>query len=102
MSTQTDKNIRRIVKIGTVLVIIGIGLNFLVLWTLGLFDVASVLLGLYLAFWAYVVGTVLLIVLSIWLLVNRTSSLPERRSVKPEIENHTGVARDLMGRRKVA
>jgi hypothetical protein len=102
MSTPTDKHIRRIVEIGAVLVIIAIGLNFLVTVTLGSLEVSSVLLTLYVSFWAYVLGNVMLIVLSIWLFVRRKFSLPDRRSVRQEIEDHEGAAGDLMCPRKVA
>jgi hypothetical protein len=71
MSTNNDKNVKRVIEAGMALVMIGVGLNALVMWTLGAFDAASVLLALYVGFWAYVLGTMALIVLSIWLVFMR-------------------------------
>ena len=67
MNTHTEKSVQRIIEVGTILVIIGVGLNAIVGHTLGAFDAASVVLALYFAFWAYVLGATLLVVLSIWL-----------------------------------
>lgn len=76
MSTNNNKNVQRVIETGMALVIIGVGLNALVTWTLGAFDAASVLLALYVGFWAYVLGTMALIVLSIWLVFRRKQPVP--------------------------
>ena len=102
MSTKTHKNVQRIVASATAPVVIGVGLNIVVMQTLGSFSAASVILALDLAFWAYALGNIVLIVLAIWLFVRGMFSRPERRSVKPEIEDPDGVARDRMSPRKVA
>ena len=75
MSTNNHKNVRRIIKAGMALVMIGVGLNAFVKWTLGAFDAGSVLLALYVGFWAYALGTMALIVLSIWLVLMKKETL---------------------------
>jgi hypothetical protein len=55
---------------------IGIGLNLVVGQTLGSFSVASVLLALYVAFWAFALGSVALIAVTIWVLLTRKPLLP--------------------------
>jgi hypothetical protein len=47
----------------TAVVFFGVGLNIFVTETLGAFGAASVLLALYLAFWSYVLGIVILFLL---------------------------------------
>jgi ABC-type proline/glycine betaine transport system permease subunit len=76
MSTNNNKNVHLVIETGMALVIIGVGLNALVTWTLGSFDAASVLLALYVGFWAYVLGTMALIILSIWLVLMRKQPVP--------------------------
>ena len=56
MDTQTLNNIQRTVAIATALVVIGGGLNILVMETLGSFDPAVVILALYVGSWAFVLG----------------------------------------------
>jgi len=102
ISAKTDKTVQRIIAGATALVIVGVGLNIVVMQTLGSFSAASVLLALYLGFLAYALGSVVLIVLSIWLFFKRKFPLPERRSVKQETAEHGGVGKDLMSPRKVA
>jgi hypothetical protein len=75
MSTKTHKIIQLIVASATALVIIGVALNIVVMQTLGSFDAASVILGLYVGFWAFVLGNMALILSSIWLFM-----LPEPTS----------------------
>src|SRR5262245_66654211 len=102
ISAKTYKIVQRIIAGATALVIIGVGLNFVVMQTLGSFSAASVLLALYLGFLAYALGSVVLIVLSIWLFVRIRFSLPEPMSVRPGLEDHGGVGRDSMSPRKAA
>ena len=71
MSTNTQKHFRWVVESAAVLVIIGVGLNFLVMHTLGSFDAASVILALFLGFWAFVLGNTVLFFSSIWLFMKR-------------------------------
>ena len=52
-------------------VMISAGLNLFVMQTLGSFDAAAVILALFVGFWAFVLGTVLLVVSSSWLLFRR-------------------------------
>jgi hypothetical protein len=86
MSTPTQRNVQRMIEAGAVLVLMGVGLNLLVTQTLGTFDAALVLLALYVALWAYVLGSIILIVLSIWLLLTRKSFGSKETDVKPESE----------------
>ena len=71
MDTYADKTIVRILEVAAALVIIAAGLNVFVMQTLGSFDAAAVILALFVGFWAFVLGTVLLLVSSSWLLVRR-------------------------------
>ena len=76
MNTKTDQNIQRVIEAGAVLVVIGMGLNMLVMQTLGSFDAAAVILGLFLGFWALVLGTGILVLFSSWLLIRRHHAVP--------------------------
>ena len=71
MDTNTNKNILRMLEVAAALVMIGAGLNLFVMQTLGSFDAAAVILALFVGFWAFVLGTVLLVVSSSWLLFRR-------------------------------
>lgn len=82
------------IEAGAALVLIGIGLNALVTQTLGTFDAASVLLLLYLALWAYGLGSIVLLALSIWVFLTRNSLGSDPTAVKPEFEDREFVARD--------
>ena len=83
MSTNTQKHFQWVVESATALLIIGVGLNVLVMQTLGSFDAALVILGLFLGFWAFVLGNVGLAVSAIWLFVTRKSAVSEPMSGKP-------------------
>ena len=69
MITQTDKNIQRFIEFGAILVVVGMGLNILVMQTLGSFDAGAVILGLFLGFWAFVLGSAILVLFSTWLFI---------------------------------
>ena len=71
MDTNTNKTIVRMLEVAAALVMIGAGLNLFVMQTLGSFDAAAVILALFVGFWAFVLGTVLLVVSSSWLLFRR-------------------------------
>lgn len=71
MDTNTNKTILRMLEVAAALVMIGAGLNLFVMQTLGSFDAAAVILALFVGFWAFVLGTVLLVVSSSWLLFRR-------------------------------
>jgi len=71
MDTNTNKTILRMLEVAAALVLIGAGMNLLVMQTLGSFDAAAVILALFVGFWAFVLGTVLLLVSSSWLLFRR-------------------------------
>jgi energy-converting hydrogenase Eha subunit A len=73
MHTNTDKPILRMLEVAAALVMIAAGLNLLVMQTLGSFDAAAVILALFVGFWAFVLGTVLL-------LVFKLVALPEENS----------------------
>jgi hypothetical protein len=101
MSTTTHRKVQWMIEAGAALVIIGIGLNVLVTQTLGTFEAASVLLTLYLALWAYVLGSIILVVLSIWLFLTRNSLSTEPMDVRPESEARELVARDAVSPGKI-
>jgi hypothetical protein len=67
MDTNTNTIILRMLEVAAALVLIGAGLNVFVMQTLGSFDAAAVILALFVGFWAFVLGTVLLVVSSSWL-----------------------------------
>lgn len=71
MDTNTNKTILRMLEVSAALVMIGAGLNLFVMQTLGSFDAAAVILALFVGFWAFVLGTVLLVVSSSWLFLRR-------------------------------
>jgi hypothetical protein len=88
MNTQTEKNIQRIVVTAAALVFIGVGLNILVMQTLGSFDAASVILALFLAFWAFVLGNAVLILSSVWLVISRMLTASKRMSGNQQSPEH--------------
>jgi hypothetical protein len=71
MDTNTNKTILRMLEVAAAMVMISAGLNVFVMQTLGSFDAAAVILALFVGFWAFVLGTVLLLVSSSWLLFRR-------------------------------
>ena len=82
MNDKIDKNIQRIIEIGAVLVVIGMGLNIVVVQTLGSFDAAAVILGLFLGFWAVLLGTGILVLSSGVLFVRRRHAVGEPMNPK--------------------
>lgn len=84
IDTKTQKNIHRVVASAITLGTIGVGLNILVMQTLGSFDAGSVILALYLGFWSFVVGSIVLLVSSIWLFVRERVTSPEPASATPQ------------------
>jgi hypothetical protein len=88
MDTQTLNNIQRTVAIATALVVIGGGLNILVMETLGSFDPALVILALYVGSWAFVLGNTGLIVSSIWYFIRRKALWSESTSGQPKAHEH--------------
>ena len=83
MNTKTDQNIQRVIEVAAVLVVIGMGLNILVMQTLGSFDAAAVILGLFLGFWALLLGTGILVLFSSWLLIRRHHAVPLKMNGTP-------------------
>ena len=81
---KTQKNIHRVVASAITLGIIGVGLNVLVMQTLGSFDAGSVILALYLGFWAFVLGSGVLLFSSIWLFMRERVTSPEPASATPQ------------------
>jgi membrane protein implicated in regulation of membrane protease activity len=84
MSTNTQKHFRWVVESAAALIIVGVGLNFLVMHTLGSFDAASVILALFLGFWAFVLGNTVLFFSSIWLFMKRRDMTAEPASRRPQ------------------
>ena len=91
MHTQTLNNIQRTVAIATALVVIGGGLNILVMETLGSFDPAVVILALYVGAWAFVLGNTGLIVSSIWYFIRRKALWSESTSGQLEAHEHAPI-----------
>ena len=71
MSTNTQKHLQWVIESGAALVVVAVGLNVLVMKTLGSFDAASVILALFLGFWAFVLGNTVLFLSSIWVFMRR-------------------------------
>ena len=67
MSTDTQKHFQWVVESAAALIVVGVGLNVLVMQTLGSFNAASVILALFLGFWAFVLGNIVVFLSSIWL-----------------------------------
>ena len=72
MSINTQKHFQWVVESAIALIIVGAALNVLVMQTLGSFDAASVILALFLAFWAFVLGNTVLFLSSIWVFMRRS------------------------------
>ena len=83
MNDKTDENIQRVIEIAAVLVVIGMGLSILVMQTLGSFDAAAVILGLFLGFWSVLLGTGILFVSSGLLFIRRRHAVSEPMNAKP-------------------
>lgn len=83
-STSTQKHFQWAIESGAVLVVVGLGMNFLVMQTLGSFDAASVILALFLGFWAFVLGNSVLFFSSIWLFMRRRNMTAEPATAKVE------------------
>ena len=83
-STSTRKHFQWAIESAAVLIVVGVGLNFLVMRTLGSFDAASVILALFLGFWAFVLGNSVLFFSSIWLFMRRRDMTAEPATAKVE------------------
>jgi hypothetical protein len=64
MTYKNCQGLQWIIVSGAVFIIIGIALNAIVGQTMGLLSVAFVLLALYVAFWAFAVGSLVLVLVS--------------------------------------
>ena len=91
MGTNTQRNMQWVVASATLLAIIGVGLNIAVMQTLGSFDAASVILALFLGFWAFVLGSMGLLVSSIWLFMKRKDLVAEPTRSTPEAVQPVGL-----------
>src|SRR5262245_42492214 len=84
INTNTQKNVQRVVAGATALGILGVGLNIVVMQTLGSFDAASVMLALFLGFWAFVLGSTILLFSSIWLFISEKGMASDPTKAKPQ------------------
>ena len=100
MYAKTDENIQRVIEFGAVLVVLGMGLNILVMQTLGSFDAAAVILGLFLGFWALVLGTGVVVISSSWLFIRSKHAVSEAMTPRPEAEA-TPIGLHAAGRRRL-
>lgn len=82
MNTQVQHNIQRVLATAAALVVIGGALNVFVFETLGSFDAASVILTLYVASWAFVLGDIGLILSALWYFMNRRAVAVEQKSAQ--------------------
>jgi O-antigen/teichoic acid export membrane protein len=78
----------------TAVVFFGVGLNIFVTETLGAFGAASVLLALYLAFWSYVLGSVVLVALLLWLLMRKKLTFPKSPRSRPQSDDQKCLQHD--------
>jgi hypothetical protein len=83
MNTQIQNNIQRVAVTAALLVIIGVGLNAFVMETLGSFDAGSVILALYVALWAFVLGDIGLILSALWFFMNPKAVRTQHSSSQP-------------------
>lgn len=81
-SSNTQKHFQWALESGAVLIVVGVGLNVLVMQTLGSFDAASVILALFLGFWAFVLGNSVLFFSSIWLFMKKREMSVEPATVQ--------------------
>jgi hypothetical protein len=81
-SSNTQKHFQWALESGAVLIGVGVGLNILVMQTLGSFDAASVILALFLGFWAFVLGNSVLFFSSIWLFMRKREMSAESATVQ--------------------
>src|SRR5215831_2785726 len=95
MPTNTQKHFRWVVESAAALIFVGVGLNFLVMQTLGSFDAASVILALFLGFWALVLGNSVVFLSSVWLFMRRRdlSAKPETGQWHDPEHGHEGSPR---------
>ena len=91
-STNSQKHFRWAVESGAVLIVVGIALNVLVVQTLGSFDAASVILALFLGFWAFVLGNSVLFFSSIWLFMRRREMTAKPAIGRVEAREHQPLA----------
>src|SRR5687767_13283554 len=96
MNTQTQKNSQRIMAASAALVVLGVGMNILVMQTLGSLDAASVILALFLGFWAFVLGNVVLILSTVWLFVRRKLMTSEPMSGTQQTAQHAPIGLSAM------
>ena len=98
IDTKIQKNIHRVLASAITLGTIGVGLNILVMQTLGSFDAGSVILALYLGFWAFVLGSAVLLFSSMWLFMRGKVTSPEPASVTPQA---TAIGLHSVGHRRM-
>ena len=86
-SPTTQKHFQWAVESAAVLIVVGVGLNFLVMQTLGSFDAGSVILALFLGFWAFVLGNSVLFFSSIWLFMRRREISANSATIQAEVRD---------------
>ena len=96
MSTNTQKHFQWVVESAVALIIVGAGLNLFVMQTLGSFDAASVILALFLGFWAFVLGNTVVFLSSIWLFMRRRDINAKPATGQPDME-HAGIGVRAVG-----
>jgi len=87
-SAKTQKHLQWALESGAALIVVAVGLNVLVMQTLGSFDAASVILTLFLGFWAFVLGNTVLFFSSIWLFMRRREISDKPATGQSETREH--------------
>ena len=98
MSPATQKHFQWVVESAVALIIVGVGLNFLVMQTLGSFDAASVILALFLGFWAFVLGNTVVFLSSIWLFMRGRDMNAKSASRQTEAHAPGPIGREALRR----
>lgn len=84
ISPNAKRHFQWTIESGAALIIVGAALNVLVMQTLGSFDAASVILALFLGFWAFVLGNTVVFFSSIWLFLRGRDVGAKVRSGQPD------------------
>ena len=102
MNTNTHRHFQWVVESAAALIIVGVGLNFLVMQTLGSFDAAAVILALFLGFWAFVLGNTVVFLSSVWLFMRRRDMSAEPTSGQPEARQQAPIRLQALGHGRCA
>ncbi len=97
ISPTTKKHFQWTIESGAALIVVGAALNVLVMQTLGSFDAASVILALFLGFWAFVLGNTVVFFSSIWLFLRGRDIGAKANSEQPRASRHAPLGVPAVG-----